>query len=121
MSKLLFKVAKSPLGDLIIGLAFGKLSNLLPVKKVKETDKAIAFWPPKPFWEKHILIVPKKAIQNLVSLKPGDFIYIEEVYKVAQELITELSWQDDYFLVVNGGRRQEVNQVHFHLGRGKEL
>lgn len=118
----MFELAKSPLGDLIVGLAFGKFSKFLPVKIVKETDRVIAFWHPKPFWEKHILIVPKKAIKNLTSLAPEDVPYIEEVYKIAQEIVKEFGWdKTDYFLLTNGGSRQEVNQLHFHLGRGKKI
>lgn len=121
MKKALFTLAKTPLGDLIVGLAFGKLSHALPVKKVKETDKVIAFWHPKPFWEKHILIVPKKAIKNLHSLKSEEEVYLQAIYRFARELVKELNWQDDYFLLVNGGSRQEVNQLHFHLARGREI
>lgn len=121
MSRKLFSLAKTPIGDVVVGLAFGKFSRLIPIKRIEETERVVAFWHPKPFWENHILIVPKKAIKSLVSLEPGDFSYIEEAYKITQQLIRELAWQDDYFLLVNGGKRQEVNQLHFHLGRGKEL
>lgn len=122
VSKKLFLLAKTPLGDLIVGLAFGKFSKVLPVKRVKETDKVIAFWHPKPFWEKHILIVPKKAIPNIVLLKDEDYEYVEEVYKVAKEIVLELGWdKTDYFILTNGGTRQEVNQLHFHLGSGKRI
>ncbi len=64
----LLDLAKTPLGDLIAGMAFGTpLSNLLPVKRIKETNKVVAYWHPKPFWEKHILLIPKKAIKNLTT------------------------------------------------------
>lgn len=122
LSKIIFSLAKTPIGDIIVGLAFGKFSNLLPVKKLKETDKAIAFWHPKPYWEKHIIIVPKKAIKNLASLKEEDMPYVNEVFRIAKELITELDWEKDEFsLIVNGGKRQEVNQLHFHLEKGNQL
>lgn len=121
VAKTLFSLAKTPLGDLIVGLAFGKFSKLLPVKKLKETDKVIAFWHPKPFWEKHILIVPKKPIKNLDSLKEEDYIYVNEMVKTASEFVKELGWEKEgYTLLVNGGKRQEVNQLHFHLASGKE-
>lgn len=122
MSKKLFALAKTPIGDLIVGLAFGKLSGLLPVKRVKETDKVIAFWHPKPFWEKHIVIVPKKAITKITALKPGDMEYIDEVYVVAKGIVEDLGWEKDgYTILANGGARQEVNQLHFHLSSGKPL
>lgn len=122
MSKRLFSLAKTPIGDLIVGLAFGKLSGVLPVKRLKETEKVIAFWHPKPAYEKHILIVPKKAIANLTTLNPNDIEYISEVFLVAQELVNSLKLEGDgYSLLTNGGKKQEVNQLHFHLTSGKKI
>lgn len=118
----LFSIAKTPLGDLIIGLAFGKLSKLLPVKKVVEADKVVAFWHPKPSWEKHILIVPKKPIKKLTDIKKEDIAYVNEVFVVTKRLVEKFDWEKDgYTLLVNGGKRQEVNQLHFHLISGKKL
>ena len=122
VSKNLFNLAKSPLGDVIVGLAFGKLSKLLPVKRILETDKVIAFWHPKPFWEKHILIVPKKAIKNITSLTDQDLPYIDEVFRVTKDLVVEFGWDvKDYSLLANGGDSQKVHQLHFHLHSGEEL
>ncbi len=120
MKEALFALAKSPLGELIVGIAFGTFSKLLPVRRVRETDKVLALWHPKPYWEYHILIVPKKAIKNISALQPGDFEYVAEVYRVAQEIVKERGWQEsDYTIVTNGGTRQEVAQLHFHLGSGE--
>ncbi|OGC51265.1 hypothetical protein A2982_04125 [candidate division WWE3 bacterium RIFCSPLOWO2_01_FULL_39_13] len=107
----------------MVGIAFGTpLSKLLPIKRVKETDKVLAFWHPKPFWEKHILLVPKKHIKSLDTLKDEDSEYIKEVYKVARDIVIELGWNEtEYTILTNGGTRQEVNQIHFHLSSGKQL
>ena len=122
LGKKLFALAKTPLGDLIVGLAFGKFSKLLPVKKIKETDLVIAFWHPKPFWEKHILIVPKRSIKNITSISNEDGTYIYEVFRIATEIVTEFGWEKEgYTLLTNGGKRQEVNQLHFHLASGAKL
>lgn len=120
ISKRLFSFAKSSVGDLIIGLAFEKFSSLIPVRKIKETDKVVAFWHPKPFYEKHILIVPKKRIKNLLSISNSDMEYVDEIYKTVKEVVKKLKWEDGgYTLLTNGGNRQEVNQLHFHLWSGK--
>ena len=122
MSKKLFELAKTPIGDLIVGLAFGKFSQLLPVRRVKETEKVIAFWHPKPFWERHILIVPKKPIKKITTIKEEDLPYLDEVFNVTREIVNELGWErEGYTLLANGGTRQEVNQLHFHLGSGAEI
>lgn len=89
MKKTLFKFSQTKLGELIVGIAFGKLNKLLPVKKVKENKFVLAFEHPKPAYKLHILIVPKKAIKNLSSLNTKDFIYIENVYKIAQKIIKD--------------------------------
>jgi len=122
IAKKLFDLGKTPIGDLIVGFAFGKFSKLLPVKKLKETDKIMAFWHPKPSWENHILIVPKKQIRKLTELGEKDLPYISEAFVVAREIVEKLGWEKEgYTLSVNGGKRQEVNQLHFHLSSGKKI
>lgn len=122
LSEILFKIAKTPLGDLIVGLIFSKFSSVLPVKTIKQNEYAIAFWHPKPFWEKHVLIVPKKSIKSLITLEDADTLYIGEVYKMVRDVVKELKWEKTgYSLLTNGGDRQEVNQIHFHLFAGREL
>lgn len=118
----IFEFSKSPTGDLIVGFVFEKFSKLLPVKRIKETDKVIAFWHPKPFWEKHIVIVPKKAIKSLIFLTPENSNYISEIYLIAKEIVQELAWDKTaYSILINGADRQEVGQIHFHLYSGKQL
>lgn len=98
------------------------LNKLLPVKRVKETHKVLAFWHPTPFWEKHILLVPKKPIKNITSLTDDDLPYIDEIYKLTKEIVVELVWdKTEYTVLTNGGGRQEVNQIHFHLNSGEVL
>lgn len=122
MSKKLFALAKSPIGDLIVGLAFGKLSRVLPVKRLKETGKVIAFWHPKPTYEKHILIVPKKAINKFSSLSQKDIEYVNEIFLIAKDLVDSLGLENNgYTLLTNGDKKQEVNQLHFHLISGKRI
>ncbi len=115
----IFDFSKSPLGDLVVGLVFGKFSKFLPVKRIKETERVIAFWHPKPFWEKHIVLVPKKAIKTLADVSPENSVYVSEIFLIAKEIIQDLHWSG-YSIVVNGGSRQEVGQIHFHLHSGKQ-
>lgn len=122
MKKTLFKFSKSKLGELIVGIAFGKFNKLLPVKRIYENEYILAFWHPKPYWEKHILVVPKKAIKDLHSMKEDDTKYITEVFKAIQLIVMEQNLHEsDYTVITNGGTRQEVKQLHFHLGSGKKV
>ena len=122
MKETLFKLSKSKLGELIVGIAFGKFNKLLPVKRVYENDFVLAFWHPKPYWQKHIIVVPKKAIKDLQSMKEEDNKYISEVFKAIQKIVVEQGWdKEDYTVITNGGSRQEVKQLHFHLGSGERV
>jgi histidine triad (HIT) family protein len=122
IAKAMFSLAKTSVGDEVVGLVFGKFSKFLPVKKIKETDRVIAFWHPKPFWEKHILIVPKRKIKSIASVSGDDLEFVGEVLLVAKEIILELDWdKEGYTLLANGGTRQEVNQLHFHLACGERV
>lgn len=114
--KKLFSFSKTKLGDLIIGLSFSKFSKLLPIKRLIETDKVISFWHPKPSYTKHVLIVPKKSIKKITSLEKEDIEYIEDVFMVTKELVKKLDLEKEgYTLLINGGKTQEVKQLHFHL------
>ena len=122
MKKALFKLSKSKFGEMIVGIAFGKFNKLLPVKRVYENEYVLAFWHPKPYWEKHILVVPKKAIKDLHSIKDDDTIYVSEIFKAIRKIVVEQEWdKEDYTVVTNGGSRQEVKQLHFHLGSGERV
>lgn len=122
VSSKMFSLAKTPLGCLVTGVVFGKFSKLLPLGRIKENEKVIAFWHPKPSYEKHILIVPKKVIKNVSSLRDKDWKYIEEIFVVVKKIIKDLGWEKKgYSLLVNGGRKQEIKQLHFHLINGAKL
>lgn len=122
ISRKLFTLAKSPLGGLIVGISFGNFSRLLPVERVRETKTVLAFKHPKPSWENHILIVPKKAIKDLAAVTDVEMSYIADSLQVARDIAKENKWSEtDYMLVTNGGSRQEVSQLHFHLTSGSAL
>ena len=89
---------------------------------IKINNKVIAFWHPKPFWQEHIVLVPRKPIKSLTSISEDDLKYIAEIYKVIQEIVIELKWdKSGYSVLINGGNRQEINQIHFHLFSGDEI
>lgn len=116
MKSIMFNLAKSKLGDLIVGVAFGKMSSILPVKKVSENERALAFYHPKPSYKLHVLVVPKKAIKKLSVLDKKDVDYISACYLLIKDVVNKLNLEKGgYSVITNGGNKQEVNQLHFHL------
>ena len=115
----LLYLARSAVGVSIMGWVFAHASFLLPVKRTYETDTLLAFHHPKPGYPVHILIVPKKAIRNLMSLQKVDRTFLREALQAAHLLAAEFCPPDGrHCLILNGGAYQEVPQLHFHFIAG---
>ncbi len=103
---------------------FGKIiRGEIPCDKVFENDTILAFKDIAPKAPVHILIVPKKEIQDLQSLSEEDFALLGEIVQVAQKLAKEFGIEEGYRLLTNNGpgSGQTVLHLHFHLMGGKRL
>lgn len=129
MRQWLFRAARSRMAALFIGNAFAYLTPLMPIRKQYENNQVIAFYHPVPFWHTHLLIVPKKKIASFLELSLRQSEHQElafAIFQAAQAAAQQIA-MTDYTLLVNGGRYQDVPQLHFHFAagtdhqRGKEL
>ena len=95
------------------------MSFALPVRRLRETGKLLAFYHPRPNYPVHILLVPKKAITSLSDLAPEDRGLLDDLIECVQSLVAELGLEEPgYRLIVNGGKYQDAPQLHFHLVSG---
>lgn len=117
LKKLLFKIAKSPFMGKFVGNAFQYCSWAIPVKKIYSSKEIIAFYHPHPSYKNHIIISPKRAVKNLQQMSEERYIrYFTKVWEAAQDICVRHSEFHDLFVIVaNGGKRQEVQQIHFHM------
>ena len=123
LKKLLFKIAKGPFMGKIVGFAFQHCSWGIPVKNVYNSKDIFAFYHPKPSYQNHIIISPKRAVKNLQQMAQESFSkYFVKILEIARE-ICEMhpEYHNSFVLVANGGKRQEVQQVHFHMFTGREI
>lgn len=115
LKALLFHIAKSPFMGASVGNAFRFLPWAIPVKKVFCSRETLAFHHPQPCYKNHLILSPRKAIKNLLCLA-ADSAYFEAIFQAALHLSATLPQYGDAFtLVANGGKKQEVQQVHFHM------
>ena len=113
-------VSKHPVTGRLIGLGFQYGSWLIPVKPIVADKRVIAFPHPKPSYDDHVLVIPKRAIGTFVDLlKKENRAYLLALLDTAKTLSNVWEWTGFSF-GVNGGVNQEVGQVHFHLYRGQE-
>jgi diadenosine tetraphosphate (Ap4A) HIT family hydrolase len=112
-------VSKHPVTGRLIGFGFQFGSWLIPVKPIVVNKWVIAFPHPKPSYENHVLVIPKRAIATFTDLLlPENQRYLFELFNTAQALAKTWGWAGFSF-GVNGGAYQEVRQVHFHLYQGQ--
>ncbi|MCA9938224.1 MAG: HIT domain-containing protein [Anaerolineales bacterium] len=109
-------LARAAIARRFIGWIFAHMSNLLPLKRLRETETLLAFHHPQPNYPLHILLVPKRTIPNLAALTPADADFTADLFAVVQSLIAQFDLQQHgYRLIVNGGPNQHIPQLHFHL------
>lgn len=92
------------------------MSFAIPVNRLRETERLLAFYHPQPSYPLHILIVPKKAIPSVMHVREADGSFMVDLMQTVQSLVSELQLEArGYRLIVNGGEYQDVPQLHFHL------
>ncbi len=103
---------------------FGKIiRGELPADKVFENEKVLAIKDIHPVAPVHLLIISKKEIKDLQSVKEDEMAIVTEMVKVAQRLAEEYGIQDGYRLITNNGSSagQTIYHLHFHLIGGRPL
>ncbi len=111
-----FSLARSAPGRFLVGRMFASFSFALPLKRLRETKTLIAFPHPRPSYPLHILIVPKKALAGLGEVGPAEAGFLQDLFETVRSLASEYGLEEaGYRLIANGGKYQEVGQLHFHL------
>src|SRR4051794_25235916 len=111
LSRLLFRLARHSLLDPVVRFGFAHLSALLPVRRVCETDRIIAFHHPRPSWPYHLLFVPKVGISSLLDIRPEQVPLIGQLIELAVATASQARVEAVGFaLMVNGGAYQDVGQ-----------
>ena len=96
------------------------LSGKTPVDKIFETDNVLAFRHTRPFWETHIVVIPKMHVGSLLSLNDTALLVeiIDVVKKVAATVVNECGAAR---VLTNLGEYQESKHLHFHVNSGKQI
>lgn len=89
---------------------------------IYEDDYAIAFYDINPQAPYHILVIPKKHIENIFELNEGDKDLIGHIFLVINKISKDLKLPS-FRVVTNSGRGagQSVFHLHFHILSGRTL
>ncbi len=118
----LLRLARSRPAGWLVGWIFAHMSFVIPTKRLRETDTLVAFPHPSPAYPVHILLVPKKAVKSMTELDNTDDAFLIDLFQTVQSLVQEMELESaGYRLIANGGKYQDVPQLHFHLVSGAPL
>jgi histidine triad (HIT) family protein len=115
IARWLYRFFKTRAGAKLIRFLFSRFSSLLPFKRLGENTSWLAFHHPIPSYSRHFLIVPKKNLHNVLDLADMNGRITQELFQLVKQLILEYNLEENYRLITNGGRAQEVDFLHFHL------
>lgn len=112
----LLKIARWRWSRVFLGWVMSHISFVIPVERLVETESLMAFYHPRPSYNVHILIVPKRPFHSLVDVPLDADDFLRDVLATVQVLVRRHSLEEKgYRLIVNGGDYQDVPHLHFHL------
>ena len=93
------------------------LSGKTAVKKVLETENVLAYHHTRPFWETHIVVIPKTHVDSLLTVEKELLVELLDVVKiVAAKVIQE---KGAARVLTNLGEYQDSEHLHFHVNSGE--
>ena len=95
------------------------LSGKTEVEKVFETDNVLAYHHTRPFWETHIVVIPKTHVDNILTVETELLVELLDVVKtVAENVMRE---KGAARVLTNLGEYQDSKHLHFHVNSGKTV
>lgn len=98
------------------------LSGRTEVRKVIETEDVLAYHHTRPFWPVHIVVIPKRHINSLLTLTPADDDLLRKMISVIREVADRVvAEQGACRVLTNLGRYQDSKHLHWHVCAGDPL
>ncbi|MEY8750616.1 HIT family protein [Alkalicoccobacillus gibsonii] len=98
------------------------LSGNTQVETVVDTKNVLAFYHTHPFYEEHIVVIPKKHITSFITVKEEESIIMSEVLSVIKEIATDMNDKFGACTVsTNIGDYQTNKHMHWHIHFGKRI
>jgi hypothetical protein len=119
ISKLIFTTVKQVGKQPWVAPAFTRVRRFLPLQYIERTDDAIAVTHPRAGWPGHVVITPTTVSRGLLSHREpiaNRGFHMWQIYLLARDVAPNQPEDErGCYLIINGGRRQEIGQMHGHL------
>ena len=96
------------------------LSGQTLVEKIFETANVLAYHHTRPFWETHIVVIPKTHVGSLLTIEDNDLLIelLDVVKRVAAKVVEE---KGAARVLTNLGEYQDSKHLHFHVYFGAQI
>lgn len=96
------------------------LSGKTAVEKVLETERVLAYRHTRPFWETHIVVIPKIHVGSLLTIEDNELLL--ELLFVARQVAAQVVEEKGAARVLtNLGKYQDSKHLHFHVYSGDRI
>ena len=95
------------------------LSGKTPVEKVYETENVLAYYHTRPFWETHIVVIPKTHVASFLTVENELLIELLDVVKRIATMVVEEKGAAR--VLTNLGEYQDSKHLHFHVNSGGQI
>ena len=97
-------------------------SGKVGIVRVFETENVLAYHHTRPFWETHIVVVPKRHVASLQTILPDETDLLIEIISVVNKVAAEIVAKTGAARVItNLGKYQESKHLHFHVCSGEQI
>src|SRR5438270_12917172 len=98
------------------------LSARTAVMKVRETENVLAYHHTRPGWPIHIVVIPKRHIDSLLTLEAADNLLLLELITIIREVAQAVVREHGACRVLtNLGKYQDSKHLHWHVCSGESL
>jgi len=91
------------------------INGEIPIKKIMETDKSLAFLDAFPLTKGHSLVIPKTHYEKVQNITPEDYADLFETVRQVTSKIDNIAGAE--LLAIHNGEEsgQEIPHVHVHI------
>ncbi len=115
LTRFFFKLARRPFFGRLAGVLLANGAGRFLFRRLAETERLLVVAHPRPCYPFHALALPKTAVRDFESLTAAERrAFARDLAAILPELF-ERRGADWLRLVINGGSRQDVAQLHVHL------
>ena len=98
------------------------LSGKTEVEKVLETVHSLAFYHTRPYYEVHLIVIPKKDILSFLTVTNEEAEILDDVLQVIRQVAAKL--ENEYgacTISTNIGNYQSNKHMHWHVHYGNRI